>query len=58
MDKDTQLIISNLGFDANEFPDADIGKVIEIQNDKYQLLNEQDYNMHKKLFVKLMGNFS
>ena len=55
-DKNTQLIISNLGFNRNEFPEIDIDKVIEIQNDKYQLLNEQDYNAYKELFVKLMGS--
>ena len=56
VDEDAQLIISNLGFDKNEFPNTNIDKVIEISNEKYQLLNEHDYNAYKDLFIRLMGS--
>lgn len=55
-DKNTQMIISNLGFEKGKFENVRIDKVIEITNDKYQLLNENDYNLYKELFVKLMGD--
>ncbi len=55
-DINTQMIISNLGFEKSKFKDVNIDKVIEITNDKYQLLNSNDYDLYKKLFVKLMGD--
>ena len=56
VDPDTQLIISNLGFDRNQFKNAKIKKIIEITNDKYQLLNQNDYDKYKTLFTSLMEN--
>lgn len=56
IDTDTQLIISNLGFDRNQFKDANIEQIIEITNDKYQLLNKNDYDNYKSLFINLMEN--
>lgn len=56
VDKNTQLIISNLGFDKSQFKDFKIDKIIEITNDKYQLLNQNDYDKHKHLFISLMEN--
>jgi hypothetical protein len=56
VDPDTQLIISNLGFDRNQFKNANIKKIIEITNDKYQLLNQNDYDKYKTLFTSLMEN--
>lgn len=56
VDTDTQLIISNLGFDENQFKGANIERIIEITNDKYQLLNQKDYDNYKDLFTSLMEN--
>ena len=56
IDGDAQLIISSLGFDINEFPDVDIDNVINLENEKYQLLNDEDYETYKYLFVRLMGD--
>jgi hypothetical protein len=56
VDTDTQLIISNLGFDRNQFKEANIEQIIEITNDKYQLLNQKDYDNYKGLFISLMEN--
>ena len=56
VDTDTQLIISNLGFDRNQFKDANIEQIIKITNDKYQLLNKNDYDTYKGLFISLMEN--
>ncbi len=43
-DKDSQLIVSTLGFDENEFKDFRIDQIIKLTNNKYELLNEKDYN--------------
>ena len=56
VDEDTQLIISALGFEKEEFQDVNINKVIKLNNDKYQVLNNSDYNKYKQLFIDLMGN--
>lgn len=56
VDEDTQLIISALGFEKEEFQDVNINKVIKLDNDKYQVLNNSDYNKYKQLFIDLMGN--
>ena len=56
VDEDTQLIISALGFEEEEFQGVNINKVIKLDNDKYQVLNNSDYNKYKQLFIDLMGN--
>ena len=54
VDGDTQLIISTLGFDENEFSDVEISQMINLDNEKYQVLNTEDYEAYKKLFVSFM----
>lgn len=56
VDEDTQLIISTLGFDENEFSDVEISQVINLDNEKYQVLNTEDYEAYKDLFISLMGS--
>ena len=56
VEDDTQLIISTLGFDEKEFSNVEISQVINLDNDKYQVLNTEDYDKYKKLFVSLMGD--
>jgi hypothetical protein len=56
VDKDAQLIVSNLGFDNAEFLNEEIDSVMELMNDKYELLSEDDYKEYISLYVLLMGN--
>lgn len=45
VDKDSQLIISTLGFEENEF-DTNFGKIINLDNEKYELLSNAFYNKY------------
>lgn len=56
VDENTQLIISTLGFNEKEFSDVKISHVIHLDNEKYQVLNEEDYELYKELFISLMGS--
>ena len=56
IDGDTQLILSSLGFDKSEFINVEIDQTINLENEKYQLLNKEDYENYKELFIQLMGS--
>ena len=42
-DKNTQYIISGIGIDRYETEDIRFNRIIELNNEKYNLLNEKDY---------------
>ncbi|MCP1422496.1 hypothetical protein J3D43_001012 [Paenibacillus xylanexedens] len=41
--KNTQLVLSTLGFDESEYEDVQIDNIINLNNDKYHVLNSVDY---------------
>jgi hypothetical protein len=49
-----QQIVSTLGFDETEFPQIKFAKVIELVNEKYQLLSVEDYEEYKEIFIETM----
>lgn len=52
--KDTQLIVSTLGFDKNNYSDIKIGNVITLSNEKYKLLNNVEYKENKNILQTMM----
>lgn len=55
VDSETQLIVSMLGFEKKEFDNIEKCNVISLDNEKYNLLCEKDYEKYKELFINLMG---
>lgn len=51
---DTQLIVSTLGFKQNEFPDISFSNVIELSNEKYKLLSENEFEKEKIFLFQFM----
>lgn len=51
--KDSQLILSSIGFDKSEFEAYNNINVILLENDKYNLLDERDYTEYKDLLDNL-----
>ena len=51
--EDNQLIISTIGFEVESFKKGDECTVIELENAKYNLLDETDYDEHKSLVFEL-----
>ena len=47
-----QLILSGIGFDADEFGLAD-ANIITLDNEKYQLLDADSYNKYSSLMEEL-----
>jgi len=52
-DEDTQLIVSTLGFNKDEYVNINIDKVIFLDNDDYSLLNRKDYEENKYILDKI-----
>lgn len=50
----TQLIISTLGFNKENFKDIEFNNIIELNNEKYSLLNKEDYEKNKHLLKVLI----
>jgi hypothetical protein len=46
---ETQLIVSTLGFEKDDYEDIKFENVIKLENNKYELLNNEDYLKHKDL---------
>lgn len=55
MGDDTQLIVSTLGFTQKEFPDISFSNVIELNNEKYRLLSENDFEQEKDFLLRFMS---
>lgn len=53
-DADTQLIVSTLGFNSASYKDFIFDNIIELENNKYELLNKEDYSTYKSLYVNLL----
>lgn len=51
--KDSQLILSSIGFDKSEFEAYNNINVILLENDKYNLLDERDFTEYKDLLDNL-----
>lgn len=54
--KDQQMIVSSVGFDKEDYPKYKIDTVIPLENEKYQLLNEKDYQENLDLLTKIVEN--
>ncbi len=54
VDKDSQLIISTLGFEKNEFDTINISNVINLDNEKYELLSNVSYNKYIDFYKKFI----
>lgn len=54
MGEETQLIVSTLGFTKDEFPDIKFSNVIELNNDKYKLLSEEEFEQDKSFLFQFM----
>ncbi|EHQ9041273.1 hypothetical protein KI121_002628, partial [Enterococcus faecalis] len=53
-DKNSQLIVSTIGFSKSEFEEEQFDNVIELANPKYELLNTTDYETYKELCKELV----
>lgn len=51
--KDNQLIVSGIGYDNEQTFGIAFDKVIRLDNDKYHLLNEDDYEDNSYLLIEL-----
>ncbi|MBW7475268.1 hypothetical protein K0T92_10965 [Paenibacillus oenotherae] len=54
--KGTQLILSTLGFSKLDFPDIQIDNIIELKNEKYHLLNNNDYEANEHILKLIFKN--
>lgn len=53
-DSETQLILSTLGFDKNDYNNVKFSKIIKLTNNKYELLNKEDFNENESLLEKVI----
>ncbi|CEK39996.1 hypothetical protein [Paraclostridium sordellii] len=53
---DTQIIVSSLGFDKSKFKDVKFDNLIELNNEKYNLLNRHDYEENKHILKMIIEN--
>lgn len=58
VEKETQYIVSTLGFNQNDYSKAKIDNIIELKSDKYTLLNDKDYEDNLYLLIKMNQNDS
>ena len=56
VDRNTQLIVSTLGFSASDYPDIEIDNIIELNNPKYSLLNTEDYQKYAHVLAVCDGD--
>lgn len=54
--EDTQLIVSTLGFNKYDYKDINFNNIIELNNDKYSLLNKEDYDKNKHILELVLKN--
>lgn len=52
----TQLIVSTLGFNKHDYKDIEFNNIIELNNDKYSLLNKEDYDKYKYILELVLKN--
>jgi hypothetical protein len=54
-DSNSQLLLSTLGFKESDYEDVNIDKVITLENPKYHLLNDTDYNQNKYILERIFN---
>jgi len=54
--KDTQLIVSTLGFDEKDYEDIKIDNIIKLKNGKYSLLNSMDYEDNEGILSRIFND--
>lgn len=54
LESETQLIVSTLGFDKENYKEFKFENIIELTNDKYKLLSEDEYIKHKDFLNKFI----
>ena len=55
-DENTQLIISTLGFDSKDYLNIKINNIVNLENKKYSLLDENEYIEYEKILAKCNEN--
>lgn len=53
IDDKSQLILSGIGFNSNDFDGLRFDKVIYLENAKYELLSEEDYTSNSQILIDL-----
>lgn len=53
VDSETQLIVSTLGFDTEDYKSYSFQNIIKLTNNKYELLNFEDYQSNEDLLIRL-----
>ena len=53
IDKDTQLIISTLGFNSEDYNDISFDNIIDLDHNKYELLTLKEYDQYKSFLLNL-----
>ena len=54
INSDTQLIISTLGFNKNDYKEFTFDNIIELKNDKYNMLSSEEYIRYKEFLNKFI----
>lgn len=54
--KETQLILSSLGFEEEKFKQYPIDKIITLKNQKYKLLNTEDYQENVHILQNILSS--
>lgn len=54
--EDTQLIVSTLAFDENDYNDVAIKNIVKLENEKYNLLNHDDYEENRHILELILNN--
>lgn len=54
VNSDTQVIVSTLGFNISDYKDAEINNIIELKNNRYELLNKDDYKENIKFLYMFL----
>ena len=55
VDEQNQLIVSGVGYEKETFDGVEFDKVIFLNNEKYHLLTEEDYNENLE-FLKVLAS--
>ncbi|RSK54171.1 hypothetical protein [Bacillus canaveralius] len=51
--QDTQLIVSTLGFNKDDFQDVEFDNIIDLEVRKYNLLNKEEYEENKEFLNRI-----
>lgn len=56
IDNNTQLIVSTLGFDANDFQNSNVKNIVSLDNKAYELLSNENYVKNIDFYKKFLDN--